>query len=177
MIGNILEQKLFWIKLMLLRKNMIIMKHLRHNLQWNFLSEVFGFNYKIPIEGSACEYHNKFHNDVGNEGKMKMDFHPNISYDYSQNSTTTSEHMEKFIHWVYYNTLFITDGIIYDNIYGYRKKQYIFTNSMGILSVLEITYRMIIDRCINDPGHGRGKVYVINGYDKTYLEKHVFGRH
>ena len=36
------------------------------------------------------------------------------------------------------------------------------------------TYRVIIYRCINDTGHLRIKIYVINGYDKTYLQQKKF---
>ena len=39
------------------------------------LSEAFGFNCNIYIEVSTCEYHNKYHNYVNNEGNVKMEFH------------------------------------------------------------------------------------------------------
>ena len=31
-----------------------------------FQSEEFGFNHNIYIEGSTCDYHNKYHNDKRN---------------------------------------------------------------------------------------------------------------
>ena len=40
-------------------------------------------------------------------------------------------------------------------------------NAMWILSVLEFTYIVKIYRRINAPGNGRGKIYGINGSDKT----------
>ena len=39
------------------------------------LSEVFGFNHKISLEVSTCEYHNKYCNYVRHEKNAKMDFH------------------------------------------------------------------------------------------------------
>ena len=78
--------------------------------------------------------------------------------------------MKKFIHCMYENNLFIKDGIIYDTTYG-CSKQYTFENTMWLLSVLELTKRVIIDRCINAPGNGRSKRYVINGAYKTYLKQ------
>ena len=68
---------------------------------------------------------------------------------------------------MYENILLIKDGIIYDNIDGCRK-QYIYANEIWLLSVLEFTYRVIIDRCINVPGHGKIKIYGINICNKTY---------
>ena len=38
-------------------------------------SEAFGFNYTLSIEDSTCEYHNKYHNNEINQGKVNMDFH------------------------------------------------------------------------------------------------------
>ena len=74
--------------------------------------------------------------------------------------------MKIFIHWMYENIFFIKGGIIYDTTYGCRK-QYRYANITWILFVLVFTYRVIIDRCINDPGNGRRKIDGINGSDKT----------
>ena len=74
--------------------------------------------------------------------------------------------MKKFIHCMHDNTLFINGGIIYDTIYECNK-QYIFENAMCLLSVLVFTHTVIIYRCINDPGHGRIKIYGINVSEKT----------
>ena len=68
-------------------------------------------------------------------------------------------------------------GIIYDAIDRYSK-QYICANSMWILSVLEFTHRVIIDRWIDAPGHARSKIDGINGDEKKYLKrKNVHCRH
>ena len=77
-------------------------------------SEAFGFNHTLSIEGSDCEYHNKYHNDERNQENVKMDFHSHFSNDSAHNSATTFEHMNKFIHWMYENNFFINYGIIYD---------------------------------------------------------------
>ena len=61
---------------------------------------------------------------------------------------------------------FIKDGILYETIDGCRK-QYIFTDSIWILSVLDFTYRGILDRFINSPVCGRIKIYGINISDKS----------
>ena len=37
-------------------------------------SEAFGFNRTLSIEGITCEYHNKDHNGIRNEGNVNMDF-------------------------------------------------------------------------------------------------------
>ena len=66
---------------------------------------------------------------------------------------------------MYQNNLFIKDGIIYDTTDGCIKKN-IFENEMWTLSVMIFTYRVIIDRCINDPCHDIIKIDGINLYDK-----------
>ena len=67
---------------------------------------------------------------------------------------------------MYYNNLFIKNDKIYDNTYGCIK-QYICANTMWILYVLLFTHRGIIDICINVQGHGRIKIYGINGANNT----------
>ena len=71
--------------------------------------------------------------------------------------------MKNSVHWMYSDNLVINDGIIYDNTYGWRKI-YIFANELWNLSVLKFTYRVVIDKCINDPLHGRSKIYGINSF-------------
>ena len=78
--------------------------------------------------------------------------------------------MKKLIHWMYDNNLFIKYGIMYDTIYVYSK-QYRCAKAMCLSSTLEFTHRVIIDRCINAPGHGRSKMYGIHGAKKTYLKQ------
>ena len=51
----------------------------------------------------------------------------------------------------------------------YRKK-FRCADITWILYVLKFTHRVIIDICINAPGHGRSKIVTINVSEKTYLE-------
>ena len=64
-------------------------------------SEVFGFDCTIYIEGSNCEYHDKYLNCVSNEGNVKMNLHSHISDDSDHNVATIFEHMKIFIHRMY----------------------------------------------------------------------------
>ena len=43
-------------------------------------SEEFGWKL-LSVEGSTYEYHNKYHNDVSNEGKVKVGFTFNFQID------------------------------------------------------------------------------------------------
>ena len=61
-------------------------------------SEAFGSNHTPSIEGSICEYQNKYLNYVSNEGNVKINFHSNFSDDSAHNAAATFEHMKKFIH-------------------------------------------------------------------------------
>ena len=71
---------------------------------------------------------------------------------------------------MYKNNLLRKDGIIYDTT-DECSKRYIFENEMWLLSVLGFTNIVRIYICINTSGHGRNKIGVVNGYDKTYLKK------
>ena len=85
-------------------------------------SDKFGFNNNLSIEVSTYDYHNKYHNDISNDGKVNMDFHSHYSDDSIQNADTIFEHMKNFIQCMYDNNLFIKDGIIYDTTDGCSKK-------------------------------------------------------
>ena len=83
--------------------------------------------------------------------------------------------MKNLIRWMYDNKFFIKDGMIYDNIDGCRK-QYQCKNLIWLLYALEFIYRVMIDICINAPGHEIIKKYGINGSKRKYLEKNVHDR-
>ena len=68
---------------------------------------------------------------------------------------------------MYENNLFIKGGIIYDTT-DVCSKQYICKNVMCLLYALTFTYKVIIYRCINAPGHIRTKIDSINGSNNTY---------
>ena len=61
----------------------------------------FGFNSTVSIENSTFVYHNKYQNDVGNEGYMKMDYHSHYLVYYSKNADTICAPMKNIIHWMY----------------------------------------------------------------------------
>ena len=101
-----------------------------------------------------------------------MDFQTHF-YDYSDhNSSTTFEQIKKFIHWMYAKNLFTKGVIPYDTTYG-CSKQNRYENVMCQWYILVFTHIVIIDRRINSSGHGR-KIYVIHGYDKSYLRQKNF---
>ena len=105
--------------------NAVITEHdhaeaLKEEFDMEIQSEEFGFNCTLSIEDSTCEYQNKDHNDVSNEGKVNMSFHSHFSDDSAHNVDTTFYHMKKFMNFMYDNHLFINDGMTYDNIYGFR---------------------------------------------------------
>ena len=56
-------------------------------------SEAFGFNHTISIEVGTCEYHNKYHNYVSNQVKVKIYFHSYFLGDSAQNEAIIFENM------------------------------------------------------------------------------------
>ena len=49
-------------------------KGLRSEFDMEIQSEAFRFNRTLSIEGSTCEYHNKYQNGVSNQEKVNIDF-------------------------------------------------------------------------------------------------------
>ena len=78
--------------------------------------------------------------------------------------------MKTFIHCMYENKISVKYDIICYTTHG-CSKQYRCENAMWLLYLLELIYRMIINICINAPGHGRRKIYGINVSNKTYSRK------
>ena len=64
---------------------------------------------------------------------------------------------------MYENNVFINYGIIYDTTYV-CSQQYRCANVMWLFSVLEFTYKVIINKLINSPVHVRSKIDAIDGY-------------
>ena len=75
---------------------------------------------------------------VSNQLKVMMYFHSHFPDDAANNSGAIFDHMEKFIHWISNDILFIKDGKIYYTIDG-CSKQYRCENSICLFSVLEFT--------------------------------------
>ena len=73
---------------------------------------------------------------------------------------------------MYEDNFFIKYVIIYYTI-DVCNKQYRFVNTLWLSSVLEFTYLVIIDVCINAPGHGRRKIDGIDGSEKSYLRQNI----
>ena len=71
---------------------------------------------------------------------------------------------------MYDNNLFIKYVIIHNTKHGCIK-QYRCANLMWLLYILPFISIVIPDRFIKSPGHGRSKIYGINGSDKTYLKQ------
>ena len=66
---------------------------LKENGNMEIQLQQFGFNENISIEGSTCQYHDKYHNDVSNDGNVKIYFHSLISDHSAQNESNKFEHM------------------------------------------------------------------------------------
>ena len=78
---------------------------------------------------------------------------------------------------MYENKLFTNYGIKYDTTYGCIK-QYRCENLMWLLSILEFTHIVIIDRINNSAVHGRINIYGINGSKHYILKtKNIHNRH
>ena len=88
-------------------------------------SGVSGFNPTLSIEGSTCEYHNKYRNGGRNEANVNMKFSLTFSDESAHNPATTYEHINFIIYWMYADNFLKKFGIIYDTTDGCIKNIYI----------------------------------------------------
>jgi hypothetical protein len=138
----------------------------------------FGQGRDVSIEGSSIrtctiESLQQYEDGEINEGDIErtLETHSHFSDDSRQDASTTHAHMDLLIKRLKedgrikeYVTKFLeeTDGC---------SKQYRCATACFLLSLLASTHKIIIDRAIGAPGHGKDEVDGLNATDKRYLSE------
>ena len=148
-------------------------ERLAKQLDGEIQSDHFGDNASLSIEGCTLQYHGKHSKTSGSHVRIKtvLDFHSHFA-DYSrQDAATTFDHIcRMFDNHISRHGPFSYPTIILDHTDGCAK-QYRCGNALYLLSVLSISYNVIIDRAICAPGHGKSIIDGLNAVDKHYLRK------
>ena len=134
-------------------------------------SEHFGHHVSLSIEGCTMEHHvecAKTHTYA-----VHMDFHSHMSDESNQDATTTHVHMCTMLdHYLSRFQSFPDDCCILDHTDGCAK-QYRCGNALFLLSALCQKYKIVIDRAIAAPGHGKSIIDGLNAVDKTHLRRRM----
>jgi len=107
---------------------------------------------------------------VPNQNDVQRVFHSHFSDMAKQNAATTTLHVNCMLDSLFQNGQMVRGGTIYDTTDGCAC-QYRCAKAFFLLSVISAGRRIIIDRAIDAPGHGKGVVDGLNAIDKGYLGK------
>eukprot|EP00978_Attheya_sp_CCMP212_P005343 scaffold11944_cov31-Attheya_sp.AAC.2 len=88
----------------------------------------------------------------------------------TQNAATTTKHLNSMLDCLFKNGQIVRGGTMYDTTDG-CSCQYRCSKAFFLLSVIAAGRRIVIDRAIDAPGHGKGVVDGLNAIDKGYLGK------
>ena len=134
-------------------------------------SEHFGHHVSLSIEGCTMEHHIK--NTLSNTYSTNMDFHSHMADDSNQDAASTHVHMCTILdHYLARFKSFPQDCVMLDHTDGCAK-QYRCGNALFFLCVLSHKYKIVVDRAIAAPGHGKSIIDGLNAVDKTHLRRRM----
>jgi hypothetical protein len=138
-------------------------------------SEHFGNGRNLSIEGSTVETHTaqaiqtgEVDDELTDKEKYPLQIHSHFSDDSRQDAATTTAHMEVLLKHLQASRDIGKHATMLDSMDG-CSKQYHCAKAFWLLSYLAIKFKIIIDRAIGAPGHGKGRIGGINATDKQYL--------
>jgi hypothetical protein len=126
-------------------------------------SDHFGNDRSLSIEGCSIEMHSP------EEGcGTTMEFHSHFSDDSKQDAASTHANMETLIKHLMQTGRMKEGSVMFDGTDG-CSKQYRCGAALFLLSLLSSLHRIVIDRMIGAPGHGKDIVDGLNATDKRFL--------
>jgi hypothetical protein len=141
------------------------------------MSEHFGNSRSLSMEGSTVRFFPAQLAEIYREGMpavlqdhTAMHFHSHFSDDSMQNAATTYFHMEVLVKYLQKEAVLKEGGYMFDNTDGCTK-QYRCATALHLLSMLAVKYKIVIDRAICAPGHGKDLIDGLNAVDKMYLKE------
>ena len=125
-------------------------------------SNHFGNGRSLSIEGCSVEL--SMNNSIS-----RLQIHSHFSDDSRQDGSSTNPRMMKMMDQLKLNNQEISGCTVWKSTDG-CSKQYRCGSALYFLSYISIKYKMIIDRMIGAPGHGKDLVDGINAIDTRYLK-------
>ena len=105
--------------------------------------------------------------DIHQSNDMVRKFYLHLSYSKLKNAATNTAHLHKLLANVFEKKM-IRGGTMWDQIDGCAK-QYRCYIAYYLMSYLSKSYRIVIDRDVDTPGHGKDVVDGFNSVQKRYL--------
>jgi hypothetical protein len=138
-------------------------------------SEHFGNGRNLSIEGSTVETHTAqaiqavvVDDELTDKEKYPLQIHSHFSDDSHQDSATTTAHIEVLLKHLQASGEIGEHATMFDSTDG-CSKQYRCAKAFWLLTYLAVKFKIVIDRAISAPGHGKGRIDGINATDKQYL--------
>jgi hypothetical protein len=125
-------------------------------------SEHFGASRNLSIEGCSVRYMHELN--------VMMEMHSHFSDTSRQDARTTHTHLKVLLDYLFKNYLIRQGWLILDDTDGCAK-QYRSATALYLLSLIAVTYRIVYDRAIGAPGHGKDEVDGLNAVDKRYISE------
>ena len=98
----------------------------------------------------------------------RLQFHSHFSADSRQDASTTNVHVVKMMDKLKLNNQAISGCTVWESTDG-CSKQYRCGSTLYFLSYISFKYKIIIDRMIVAPGHGKDLADGLNSSDERYL--------
>ena len=133
-------------------------------------SDHFGNDRALSIEGCSIESHTP--ESLATEGgniEATIKFHSHFSDDCRQDATSTHANMDALIkHLKLSGRLKEEISVMFDGTDGCAK-QYRSGTALFLLSLHAAMHRIVIDRAIGAPGHGKDIIDGLNATEKRFL--------
>jgi hypothetical protein len=97
-----------------------------------------------------------------------MVMHSHFSDTSRQDARTTHTHLKALLDYLFQEYLIRQGWLVLDDTDGCAK-QYRSATALYLLSLIAVTYRIVYDRAIGAPGHGKDEVDGLNAVDKRFI--------
>ena len=136
-------------------------ERLKFEFNHEIQSEHFGASRNLSIEGCSVRYKDELQNII-------MEMHSHFSDTSRQDARTTHTHLKALLDYLFEKHLIRRGWLILDDTDGCAK-QYRSATALHLLSLIAATYKVVYDRAIGAPGHGKDEVDGLNAVDKRFI--------
>jgi hypothetical protein len=123
-------------------------------------SEHFGASHNLSIEGCSVRYMHELN--------VLMEMHSHFLDTSRHDARTMLTHLKVLLDYLF-KTYSIQQGWLVLDDTDRCAKQYRSATALYLLSLIAVTYRIVYDRAIGAPGHGKDEVDGLNAVDKCYI--------
>ena len=119
-------------------------------------------------QGNVSSFYDNAGGDVHQSNETIWEFHLHLSDSNLQNAATTTAHLYTLLANVFEKKQMISGRTTWDQTYGCAN-QYRCSIDYYLMSYLSTSYKIVLDRVLDTPGHGKDVVDGFNALQKRYL--------